>query len=162
MQSVWTQTSSNPILSHYWISKSEPNALNSKVMSHLKGYLLLKSESKLNYFQFITHLAVKIDIIWARAQPNQQNDVFPAKTHSLGIQTVCSESLLCTLWVAKVPNLLQADSDDSDQMDRWPDWSLLGSKVILLILSRSSSFEVPLDSSFYSFSQPFLEHDQHP
>ena len=39
-----------------------------------------------------------------------------AKTQiSLGIRPVWSESSLCTQWVAKDPNLLQAGSEDSDQ-----------------------------------------------
>ena len=44
-----------------------------------------------------------------------------AKTrNSLGIHPVWSESLLCTQWVAKDPNFLYADSEDSDQTGRMP------------------------------------------
>ena len=53
--------------------------------------------------------------------------VRPAKTQiSLGIRPVWSEPLLCTLWVAKDPNFLQADSKDSG----CPGWSasLLGTQ----------------------------------
>ena len=47
--------------------------------------------------------------------------VRPAKTQiSLGIRPVWSESLLCTQWVAKNPNFLHADSEDSDQTVRMP------------------------------------------
>ena len=43
----------------------------------------------------------------------------PAKTRiSLGIRPDWSESLLCAKWVAKVPMLLHADSEDSDQTGR--------------------------------------------
>ena len=45
--------------------------------------------------------------------------VRPAKTQiSLGIHPVWSESSLFTLWVAKDPMLLHADSEDSDQTQR--------------------------------------------
>ena len=37
---------------------------------------------------------------------------------SLGIRPVWSESLLCAQWVAKGSMLLQADSEDSDQIGR--------------------------------------------
>ena len=41
--------------------------------------------------------------------------VRPAKTQiSLGIRPVWSESSLCVQWVAKDPNFLHADSEDSD------------------------------------------------
>ena len=47
--------------------------------------------------------------------------VRPAKTQiSLGIRPVWSESSLCTLWVAKDPSFLHADSEDSDQTGRIP------------------------------------------
>ena len=45
----------------------------------------------------------------------------PTKTQiSLGIRPVCSEFLLCSQWVAKVPSFLHADSEDSDQTGRMP------------------------------------------
>ena len=47
--------------------------------------------------------------------------VRPAKTQiSLGIRPVWSKSSLCTQWVAKDPNFLHADSEDSDQTGRIP------------------------------------------
>ena len=47
--------------------------------------------------------------------------VRPAKTQiSLGIRPVWSEYSLCAHWVAKNPNILQADSEDSDQTGRMP------------------------------------------
>ena len=49
---------------------------------------------------------------------NKMN-VRPAKTQiSLGIRPFWSESSLCAQWVAKDPNFLHADSEDSDQT-RW-------------------------------------------
>ena len=45
----------------------------------------------------------------------------PAKTQiSLCIRPVWSESLLCTLWVAKDQNFLHVDSEDADQTGRMP------------------------------------------
>ena len=42
--------------------------------------------------------------------------VHPVKTHiSLGIHLVCTETLLCPLWVVKDPNLLQIDSYETVQ-----------------------------------------------
>ena len=47
--------------------------------------------------------------------------VHPVKTQiSLGIRPVWSESSLCAKWVAKDPNFLHADSEDSDQTGRMP------------------------------------------
>ena len=45
------------------------------------------------------------------------------------------QSWLCAWWVAKDSNLLQADSEDSDQTGRMPSWSesLLGTQVILFL-----------------------------
>ena len=74
--------------------------------------------------------------------------VRPAKTQiSLDIRPVWSEPSLCALWVVKDPNFLQANSEDSDQtgrMDAQADprsESLLGVKVIFLVLSCSGSYE---------------------
>ena len=40
----------------------------------------------------------------------------PTKTHiNLGIRPVWSESSLCAQWVAKDPNFLHAENEDSDQ-----------------------------------------------
>ena len=62
--------------------------------------------------------------------------VRPAKTQTiLGIRRVWSVSSLCALCVAKDPNFLQTDSEDSNQTGGCPDWSesSLGAQVILLI-----------------------------
>ena len=82
--------------------------------------------------------------------------VHPARTQtSLGICPVWSESLLCAQWVAKDPSFLHADTEDwldwVDAQTNWSlclanrsfcwaqaNWSLLGTPVILLILSCSS------------------------
>ena len=66
--------------------------------------------------------------------------VRPAKTRiSLGIRPVCSESSLCTQWVAKEPSFLRADSEDSDQI--CPGWSesSLGAQTTMLVLSWGSN-----------------------
>ena len=56
----------------------------------------------------------------AGAREERQNDVSPAKIQiSLGIRPVRSESSLCDI-LAKAPNFLQADSEDSDQAGRMP------------------------------------------
>ena len=49
-------------------------------------------------------------------KPNKVT-VCPAMTQIiLGIRPVCSESSLCSQWVAKDPSFLHADSED------WSDW----------------------------------------
>ena len=50
--------------------------------------------------------------------------VRPAKSqNSLGIRPVWSVSSLCIQWVAKDPNFIHADSEDSDQTGGCPGWS---------------------------------------
>ena len=71
--------------------------------------------------------------------------VRPAKTQiSLGISPVWSESSLCAQWVAKDPSFLHVDSEDSDQTGLMPRliWVFAGCILILLVLSRESSFIV--------------------
>ena len=66
----------------------------------------------------------------------------PAKTQiSLGNRPVWSESTLCAQWVAKGPNFLHADSEDSDQTGRMPRliWVFTGRTLTLLVLSRGGS-----------------------
>ena len=65
-----------------------------------------------------------------------------AKTQiSLGIRPDWSESLLCAQWVAKDPNFLRADSEDSDQAGRIPRliWVFAERTLILLVLSCRGS-----------------------
>ena len=73
--------------------------LSRKIISYLQGAIVLLPFLKL---------------IWAAAwQKPTKWPVRLAKTPiSLGIRPVWSESSLCTLWVAKDPVLLQADSED--------------------------------------------------
>ena len=69
--------------------------------------------------------------------------VRPAKTQiSLGIRPIWSEFSLCAQWVAKEPDLLHADSEDSDQTGRMPRliWVFAERTAPLLILSRGGSF----------------------
>ena len=56
-----------------------------------------------------------------------------AKTRSLGIRLVWSESSLCTQWVAKEPSFLRADSEDSDQTGRMP-------RLIRVFAGRTNHF----------------------
>ena len=68
--------------------------------------------------------AVYIQKMWKRKANSVEKrsiSVRPAESRiSLGIGPVGSESLLCTLWVAKDPSFLHADSKDSDQIGRMP------------------------------------------
>ena len=59
-----------------------------------------------------------------------------------GIRPVWLESLLYAQWVAKDPNFLHADNEDSDQTGRMPRliWDFIGHTAILLILSWGGSF----------------------
>ena len=54
---------------------------------------------------------------WVRTQPNQQNDLYAQQRLRSAWASAQSnqESLLCAIWVAKVPNLLQADTEYSDE-----------------------------------------------
>ena len=66
-----------------------------------------------------------------------------AKTQiSLGIRPVWSESSLCAQWVAKDPNFLHTDSEESDKTGRMPRliWVFAGRTVIVLVLSQGGSF----------------------
>ena len=68
--------------------------------------------------------------------------VRPAKTQiSLVMRSAWSESSLCAQWVAKDPNFLHANSDDSDQTARMPRliWVFAGCTAILLVLSWGGS-----------------------
>ena len=62
---------------------------------------------------------------------------------------VWSESSLCAQWIAKDPNCLHADSEDSDQTGLMPRliWVIAGRTVTLLVLScRGSNSHHRLDS----------------
>ena len=70
--------------------------------------------------------------------------VRPAKTQiSQGICPVWSESLLCAQRVAKDPDFLHADSEDTDQTGRMPRLIIVfaGRTVILLVLTWGGSYE---------------------
>ena len=84
--------------------------------------------------------------------------VRPAKTQiSLGIHPVWSEPSLSAQWVAKDPNFLHADSEDSDQTGRMPRliWVFAGRTVTLLVLSWGGSnvpaAEIPPTPSIIAF-----------
>ena len=63
-----------------------------------------------------------------KKKKKKNNSVRPAKTQlSLGIRPVWSEPSLCAQWVAKDPNFLHADSEDSDIHPGWSE-SLLGAQ----------------------------------
>ena len=80
-------------------------------------------------YYLVSSPGIKIKVVYKRNNnnnmshdmTNQQNECAPAKTQiSLGIRPDCSESSLCTQWVAKDPSFLHADSEDSDQTGRMP------------------------------------------
>ena len=57
--------------------------------------------------------------IWAAAWQNQHNDLCAQwRLISLDLHPVESQSWLCVQWVAKDPNFVHADSEDSDQSGR--------------------------------------------
>ena len=84
-----------------------------------------------------------ISIIEPRHDKTNKMSLHPAKTQiSLGIRRVLSESSLCAQWVAKGPNFLHEDSEDSDQAGRMPRliWVFAGRTVTLLVLSWGDSY----------------------
>ena len=73
----------------------------------------------------------------------QKQSYFDLGLHCLPrwhVGPVWSESSLCTQWVAKDPNFLHADSEESDQTGRRPRliWVFAG-HAILLVLARGGS-----------------------
>ena len=92
--------------------------------------------------------------IWADAQAdlslhiyrpwqNQQNHLCTQwRLRSAWASTQTHQSSLCSLWVAKDPNLLQADNKDSDQTGQMTRliWVFAGWIGHLLVLSCYSSF----------------------
>ena len=79
---------------------------------------------------------------WATAWQNQQNDLCTqSRNGSTWASSQSDQSLLCALRVAKDPNLVQMDSEDSDQTGRMPRLILVlaAVQVILLVLSDSGS-----------------------
>ena len=60
------------------------------------------------------------DLSLATTKPTKWHVCPPKTQNSLGIRPVWSESLLCAQWVAKDPNFLHADSENSDQIGRMP------------------------------------------
>ena len=73
-------------------------------------------EILLNGCKTLTHPSIHLSL--RMTKPTKWH-VRPAKTQiRLSIRPVWSESSLCTLWVAKDPLLLNADSENSDQTGR--------------------------------------------
>ena len=68
--------------------------------------------------------------------------VHPAKTQISLASAQSDQSSLCAQWVAKDPNFLHADSEDSDQTGRMPRliWVFAGHTAILLVLSCRGSY----------------------
>ena len=64
----------------------------------------------------IIAVADHISDIWATSWQNQQNGMCAQRW----LRSAWSESSLCAQWVAKDPNFLHADSEDSDQTGRMP------------------------------------------
>ena len=72
---------------------------------------------------------------WAATWQNQQNGYAPSE------DSYQSGSSLCAQWVAKNPNFLHADSENSDQTGRMPRliWVFAGPTATLLVLSCHGS-----------------------
>ena len=102
-------------------------------VSHDEAHILQSRLKRLCYFT-----------IEPRHDKTNKVTVRLAKTQiSLGIRPVCSESSLCTQWVAKDPSFLHADNEDVDQTGRMPRliWVFAGHTLILFVLScRGSIF----------------------
>ena len=102
---------------------------------------------------------------WAAAWQNQQNVVRQAMTQiSLGILSVWSESSLCDLWEAKDQNILQADSEGSDQTGWMPRliWVFAGRTghfigfVVLQLTSTYSFFFILHQDLLHCYNRLFL------
>ena len=66
------------------------------------------------HYSMVKPYCSTLKAITAFELPHDKMTVCPAKTQiSLGNHPVWSESSLCALWVAKDPNFLQANSEDS-------------------------------------------------
>ena len=94
----------------------------------------------------LAHEIIRLAASWQ----NQQSGCAPSKDSnqlSLGIRPVWSESSLCAQCVAKDPNFLHADSEDSDQTGRIPRliWVFAGRPATLLVLSRGGSSIFTID-----------------
>ena len=99
------------------------------------------------YHNLMTWL-IQEDLDWAGYEPRHdktnQMSVRPAKTQiSLGIRPVWSESSLFAQWIAKDPNFLHTDSEDSDQTAWMPSliWVFAGRTLTLLVLSCHGSYD---------------------
>ena len=120
-------------------------------------------------------MVCRIRSIWAASWQNQQMTLHPAKTQiSLGIRPVWSESSLCAQWVAKDLSFLNANSEDSDQMNqslRWAHNHIVGFVMRRLIWQRQyikhttgasllcrrlSSFDCPNDVLTFELSHYYV------
>ena len=82
------------------------------------------------------------------AHETNTNEPRHDKTNKMSVRPVWSESLLCTHWVAKDPNFLHADSENSDQTGH-PRliWVSPGRRLILLVLSWGGSNQYSHDGT---------------
>ena len=89
-----------------YTGKSDPNPEAFIALIPETNFLPSRSDSLVAFLKLI------LDLSHSMIKPTKW-PLHPAKTPiSLGIRPVWSESSLCTLWVAKDPVLLQADSED--------------------------------------------------
>ena len=82
----------------------------------------MQSDQGLHCLPFLLYLLEDcciLEPVWAASWQNQQNGMC-AQRRLRSVCPVWSESSLCTLWVAKDPSVLHADSEDSDQTGRMP------------------------------------------
>ena len=95
-------------------------ATNKRLRRPAKGWLWAK-ELLVSYIRAASWQNQQNDYVPSEDsdQPGHPPSLIPAKTLiSLVIRPVWSESSLCAQWVAKDPNFLHADSEDSDQTGR--------------------------------------------
>ena len=121
--------------------------------SLIRVLLTEQSDQSLHCLPLLLHLLH----IWAASWQNQQSECAPSEDSeiSLGIRPVWSESLLCAQWVAKYPQFLHAESEDSDQTGQMPRliWVFSGCTLTLLVLSCDSchgSFVILMVKLHYS------------
>ena len=123
------------LLSLLWVAKDQNliHVYSKKLMCRL---IWVFAEHQYHFLDFAVFGSNGIfwKAIWAIAWQNQQNDLCtPRRLRSDLASTQSDQTSLCAQWVVKDPSFLHADSKDADQ-------SLLGSPVILLVLSCCGSY----------------------
>ena len=103
----------------YWLS----SRTGISMMSFRVNFILFASSSGLCSMTVAFPGYLHIRVIWASEWQNLRNGIYAQqrlRSALASIRPVWSDSLLCAQWVAKDPNFLHADSEDSDQTGRKP------------------------------------------